>query len=411
MDPGGTPVLQNHIEVTVPSTYVPRPIRPLGSGMPVDASNDRLFAAHIYEDAYTHERTLWTAHTITVTRDGVGSSGGDRNGCRWYQIGNLTGQPALVQAGTVFDSANTTSPTSYLFPTIAMSGQGSVVLGCTSAGESERAGVAIATRLPGDPLGTIRAAQIVQPGSGNYNVQTENTQRWGDYSFTCVDPADGMTLWTFQEYCNGDNSWAARVVSFKPPPPPARILSVMPSSIGIGRTTTVTVEGAADGDGAFFDPGASYPKRLTAFFSGPGIAVTGVRAVDPTHVELTLDVAADAPTGGRNLTITNPDGQSVSGTNVLSVGPAIDSVQFKKTANGNGKLLIDGVGFTSSVAVFVDGVAFQKAAKVTTNSAILQKGKLSDGRKLSKAIRRGQTVTISVANNTGGVAVIQYTRP
>jgi archaellin len=48
---------------------------------------------------------------------------------------------------------------------------------------------------------------------------------------------------------------------------------------------------------------------------------------------------------------------------------------------------------------------------VTGGTQILQTGKLQDGRNINKAIRRGQTVTVTVQNDTGAVATFQFTRP
>src|SRR5262249_2782057 len=148
--------------------------------------------------------TLWTAHHIQVNSSGVASTTGGRDGGRWYQIQNMTSTPALVQSGTLFDSAET-NPKYYFYPTRMMSGQGHMAIGSSYAGAADWAGIAVAGRLSGDASGATQAATFAQPGGGPYTVVASGRNRWGDYSQTNVDPTDDMTLWTFQEYANSTN--------------------------------------------------------------------------------------------------------------------------------------------------------------------------------------------------------------
>src|SRR4029077_11443306 len=127
---------------------------------------------------------------------------GDRNGSRWYEIGNLTGTPTLIQSGTLFDPA-AANPRGYWMDSVVQSGQGHIALGCSYAGAAEYAGVAVAGRLRSAPLGAIQAATIAVAGTGpSKQPDTAGRNRWGDCSQTDVDPNDDMTIWTFQEYAN-----------------------------------------------------------------------------------------------------------------------------------------------------------------------------------------------------------------
>ena len=89
------------------------------------------------------------------------NAGGDRNASRWYEIGNLTASPTLIQSGTVFDSA-TAAPIGYWIDTVTESGQGHMALGSSYASATAFAGVAVAGRLRTDPLGTIQPSTIAQ---------------------------------------------------------------------------------------------------------------------------------------------------------------------------------------------------------------------------------------------------------
>ncbi|MGA8217624.1 MAG: hypothetical protein WB771_03580, partial [Solirubrobacterales bacterium] len=98
-NPGGTPSISGNLSVTVPSTTAaPLPVPALGTtGSPggLDPLDDRLFEAMIGRDADGNV-SLWTAHNIRMNASGVGSSSGDRDGSRWYQIGSLDSSPSLI---------------------------------------------------------------------------------------------------------------------------------------------------------------------------------------------------------------------------------------------------------------------------------------------------------------------------
>src|SRR5262249_42098478 len=141
--------------------------------------------------------------------------------------------------------------------------------------------------------------------------------RWGDFSYVAVDPTDDQTMWAFAEYCNSTNSWGVRAIQLKAPPP-ATPASCSPSSLAQGATANVIVTGTAVSGSGFYDtePGMN---RLAAAVSGTGVTVNSVTWTDATHATLNLSATAVAPTGGRNITFTNPDGQTAVGTAILTI--------------------------------------------------------------------------------------------
>ena len=301
-NPGGpTPTLSGNINLTVPTTYTPigvpyrRASRPSRT-ITLDALDDRLLAAAVHKNRLTGVSSLWTAHTIKVNSSGVGGSGGDRDGCRWYQIGSLTATPALIQSGTLYDTAAFASnPYFYWMPSVAMSGQGHMALGCSSANGTDQASpkyasAAVAGRLSGDTAGTTQAATTAFTGAGFYD-QTDSSgrDRWGDFSQTVVDPTDDQTLWTFQEYVNTTGSpytygsWAVRAIQLKAPLP-ATPSSCSPAAICQGASNvSVTLTGTAAAGTAFFDPDSTFPNHITASASGSGVTVNSVTFTDVTH--------------------------------------------------------------------------------------------------------------------------------
>ncbi|MCC6773527.1 MAG: hypothetical protein IT360_20255, partial [Gemmatimonadaceae bacterium] len=270
-DPGGSPTISGNLNVTVPTTVNPQSVACEGSTRPLDAIDDRLLYVSLHKNRVSGARTLWAAHSIEVNSSGNASSSGNRDAMRWYEIQNLTGTPSLRQSGTLFDGS--ASPVNYWMGSCAMNGQGHMALACSRASDSAnvRAEVAGSGRFRTDTLGTLQAPDVLRATTSNYNVQTSGTQRWGDYSQTVVDPADDMTIWAFQEYCNSNNSWAVRVVQLLAPPPPTPS-SCSPPSVAQGASNVnVVVTGTGGAGSEYFDPEASYPNHIAASVSGSGV--------------------------------------------------------------------------------------------------------------------------------------------
>jgi hypothetical protein len=329
---GAPPTMSSNISLTVATTNAPVKVPHLGNTAGnngrLDALDDRLFAAQIKNGR------LWTAHNVGVRNDGVSSTtSNSRNGARWYELSNLNGTPTIFQSGTLYDNSGTATSTTqrnYWIPSIAVSGQGHAALGCSIAGTNERVNAFTTGRLSGDPLGTLRNG----PGGSSILGYTTSTtaynptsdpggaggRRWGDYSFTCVDPNDDMTMWTVQQYCDATNSWGVRVLQLIAPPP-ATPSSCSPSQIESQQTVNVVVNGSSTNGSGFFDPGSDlggpgFLNRISA--SIPNITVNSITYNSPTQVTLNLTIGV-VPAGLYNITITNPDGQSATGVGILQI--------------------------------------------------------------------------------------------
>jgi hypothetical protein len=307
-NPGGTPTLSGNLAISFPTTYFPLNVPAQGTSTRLDALDDRLFEAMIARKP-DGTLSLWTAHNIRVNASGVGGSGGDRTADRWYEIGNLSTTPSLIQSGTMFDPA-ASNPRFFWIPSIAANGQGHASLNSSTAGVGRFAAVASMGRLATDAAGTTRAFTITQPSSSPYDRTNSNPQRWGDYSQTVVDPVNNMTFWSFQEYANATNSWGVRVIKLRAPPP-AQPSSASPANVPQGSASvSVTITGTSSNGSGFFDPGPGFSKHIAAAVDG-GVTVNSVSYTDPTHVTLDLNTTG-ASAGGKNVTVINPDGQSRS---------------------------------------------------------------------------------------------------
>lgn len=316
--PGGTPTFTSLTTMTVPANNAPVLQSHQGgaSNRRLDGLDDRLFAAQIMTNKITGVSSLWTSHTTKVNSTGVASGTMNRNASRWYQIGSMTtATPVLLQSGTLFDNA-ATNPRGFWNSSIAMSGQGHAVMGCSTAGAAARADVAIAGRYSSDASGTLQTFQTVTTSTTAYNVQAVDGQRWGDYSQVVVDPNDNMTMWTFQEYCDAANSWGMRVVQLKAPaPPPTVSLTPLPTVGNSAAIALAIVATSTPNNTGFFDPGADvsgpgFLNHLTASATG-GIVVNSVTFTDPTHMDISINTVG-VPWGTYLITITNPDGQTTT---------------------------------------------------------------------------------------------------
>lgn len=322
-NPGTTPILSSPIDFNVLSTASPNSIPAQGSAAALDSIDTRLIGAQLRTNTLTGAQTLWTAHQIRINSSGTASTSGDRVGVRWYQLQNIpSGTPSMVQAGTVFDSSANVERR--WFGSATMSGQGHALIGSSAAGPSRQVAAVANYRLSSDALGTTTEQTVVN-GGGAYNVESSAPQRWGDYSHTIVDPNDNMTLWSLQEYCSAADTWAIRIFSVLAPPP-ATITAAAPSVLTPGNTYTITVTGTSVNGSGFYDPGAAFPNHLSATVSGTGVTVNSATFNSPTQVTLNVTVSAGAATGPRDLTITNPDGQSTTGTATLTVANASQTV-------------------------------------------------------------------------------------
>lgn len=360
-DPGGNPVLSGNNLVTVPTLGNPSNFTPLGSTSPVDSLDLRTYTAQIKLNRITGVRSLWMSHNTKVNSSGVGSGSGDRMGSRWYQITNMTATPTLVQSGTMFSSG---SPAQHFtIPALTSNGQGHAVIGSTTFASNLNLSVAGSFRHRTSPLGTLESPTILQASSSTYNAGFQTSRyRWGDYSQTVVDPNDDMTFWTFQEYCSATNVWSVRCVQIRPPGP-ASIATLSPATIAQGATQNITITGTSVSGSEFFDPGTGFANRLAAAFSGAGLTVNSVTFSSPTSMTVNVTASAAAATGARDLTVTNPDGQTSVGTGVLTVTSAGNPVPVlasitpvtKVTMSPNFTLTVNGSNFVSGSVVRWNG--------------------------------------------------------
>jgi len=320
--PGATPAISDN-SIPIDSYASPILVQHLGNSAGtngyLDPVDQRLMAAH-YRNGL-----LWTCHNVGLNNTG-GTSVVTRDGVQWFALTNIpTGSTAAVsQAGIVYQptSANSTTAHSYWMGTIMVSGQGHAAMGFSSAASSDFINAGTCGRLATDPPGSMQAIFLYTHSVTTYNppgdAGSSRGRRWGDYSFTSVDPGDDMTMWTIQEFCSGSGVYGVRAVKLLAPAP-ALPTNCTPASLSQGTTNaTVVITGTSSTNGiGFFDPGPGFSNRLAMAFSGTGVTVNSFNWNDPTTITAVLTIAGNAQAGGRTLTVTNPDGQKAVSTNAL----------------------------------------------------------------------------------------------
>lgn len=65
--------------------------------------------------------------------------------------------------------------------------------------------------------------------------------------------------------------------------------------------------------------GANFVSGATGVFSGAGITIHSTTFLSSTALRLNLSIASSSPATARDITVTNPDGGSVIGTNIFTV--------------------------------------------------------------------------------------------
>jgi Putative Ig domain/Quinohemoprotein amine dehydrogenase, alpha subunit domain III len=164
------------------------------------------------------------------------------------------------------------------------------------------------------------------------------------------------------------------------------VTSTTPSSRGQGATNqTIAINGA------------NFVNGAVVSFSGSGITVNSTTWVSATKINVNIDVASNATTGARNVTVTNPDTGTITGVGVFTVNPKPTITSTTPSSRGQGSVsqlvAINGTGFVSGATVSFSG------SPITVNSVAFVSG-----------TKLNATITIP-ANATTGLRDVTVTNP
>ena len=112
----------------------------------------------------------------------------------WVEI-RVTPRRSIADSGRIFDDA-ATNPKHYYYPSLAVNKNGDIVIGFSGSSSNTLIGAYFWGKLNNGSTSSLLVSYF--PGRTSTNSVT-----WilaGDYSATTVDPVDGLTFWTIQEY-------------------------------------------------------------------------------------------------------------------------------------------------------------------------------------------------------------------
>ena len=184
-------------------TIVPQ----LGTMQKVDTLGDKIMTPVVYQNR-TGTESLWASGTVCTDAACTGQTG-----VRWYQF-NVTGGtfPATPVQQQTWTNGNDGL---YRFmPSIAVDNAGNTAIGYSTSSSTAFPGIRYAGRLASDPPNDLGQGEAIMfNGNGS---QTDTFGRWGDYSMTTIDPADGMTFWHVNEYyaTTSQFNWHTRIGKF-----------------------------------------------------------------------------------------------------------------------------------------------------------------------------------------------------
>jgi hypothetical protein len=177
-----------------------------GTSTVLDTLGDKIMTPMWYRFDGANE-SLWAAQTVVLNFPNGPTA------VRWYQFdvsgGTFPATPAQQQ-----DWTNGNDGLWRFMPSIAVDDAGNAAIGYSVSSGSVHPGIRYAGRLSADPPNDLTQGEATLfTGAGS---QTGGLTRWGDYSYTAVDPADGMTFWHTNEYIatNGSFNWSTRVGKF-----------------------------------------------------------------------------------------------------------------------------------------------------------------------------------------------------
>jgi hypothetical protein len=179
----------------------------LGNDNNIDTSDTRVLNV-VYRNG-----SVWATHHV------VGPSG--KVEAAWYRIDPVSS--TIVSQGRVNDPNRW-----YYYPSIAVNQDNVAAIGFTGSSHTEFAGGYYTIVWPS--TGTADPVSLLKSGEAPYFKTLSGTSnRWGDFSATVVDPTDGTSFWTLQEYAQLPDTrsrwgtWWGKIVPGQPsPPPPAR---------------------------------------------------------------------------------------------------------------------------------------------------------------------------------------------
>jgi hypothetical protein len=171
---------------------VPQPV----TKQKLDSLGDRMMTPVVYQNRSGTE-SLWADKTVILNYPN------GPTGIRWYQFnvtgGNFPATPVQQQ-----DWTNGNDGLWRWMPSIAVDANGNTAMGYSVSSPSLFPGIRYAGRRASDPLNNLSQGEAIMTNGAASQLPSpddpEEGERWGDYTMTTIDPADGLSFWHTNEY-------------------------------------------------------------------------------------------------------------------------------------------------------------------------------------------------------------------
>jgi len=232
----GSEVLSHVATVTGPSPWSVGPagfadFAPQAGSTALIQTGDERMMNIVYRNG-----SLWATHSIFLPAFGTPS----RASIQWWQISPVG---SVVQYGLIDDPTGTTF---YAYPSIAVNAKNDVLIGYSSFSASQYASAGYSFRYAQDPANTLQSSTLLKAGEAPYvQLDSNNNNRWGDFSHSCVDPTNDIDFWTIQEYAASPAGtwgtwWGNLVIDTTPPATPAAPKLLPADDTGTSNTDNLT---------------------------------------------------------------------------------------------------------------------------------------------------------------------------
>jgi len=173
-----------------------------GTSTKLDTLGDKIMTPVVYQNRGGTE-SLWADQTVMENYPNGPTA------VRWYQFDVTGGNfPATALQQQSWD--NTSDGLWRWMPSIAVDQNGNTAIGYSTSSTTIFPSIRYAGRLAGDPPGNLAQGEAIMfPGVGFHSGV-----RWGDYTRTEIDSADGLSFWHINQYAQS-GIWHTRIGKFR----------------------------------------------------------------------------------------------------------------------------------------------------------------------------------------------------
>jgi methionine-rich copper-binding protein CopC len=286
--------LTNYLSNTPTYTLTSLPVTPYQQAFRADQPGEP-FGVTTFPNTTTYQVQYRNGHLVTAMASSVATDGFVYPKGLYYQIDVSSGTPTLLKEGVIDPGPGV----AVQMPSVDEDINGNLGFSWMESSLSEYLSMWVATL---DPSGNFNSA-VAAPGGGIFAVSF----RIGDYSSTVLDPADGTTFWSANEFIGSDgfnDIWNTHIQSFSQAQPNESDWYTV--NTNAGDVVTISVEQAKPGGGQFvdgltptfdvFDPQGNLLATVTnGSFTftevSPGPCAIRVYSTDGSQGEYVLDVS------------------------------------------------------------------------------------------------------------------------